>query len=83
MLALSTGSPCGHAGPSQQVDDVGKKDEAHDGEKHQHQNVHHDENTARDGCCGREKDTQHNSSWCKRSCKIVSVRGFTERDDSA
>ncbi|CAK6961199.1 unnamed protein product [Scomber scombrus] len=26
---------------SQDVDDVGEKDEAHDGEKHQHQNVHH------------------------------------------
>lgn len=46
------------ASASQQVDDVGEEDEAHDGEKHQHQNVHHDGNTARDGRCRREEDTQ-------------------------
>lgn len=40
---------CGRARSSQQVDDVGEEDEAYDGEKHQHQNVHHDGNTVRDG----------------------------------
>lgn len=34
---------------SQHVDDVREEDEANDGEKHQHQNVHHDGNYVRDG----------------------------------
>lgn len=53
-----TGRPRVRAGSLQQVDDVGKEDEAHDGEKHQHQNVHHDGNTGRDGRGGSDKDVQ-------------------------
>lgn len=34
------------AGTSQQVDDVREEDEADDGEKHQHQDVHHDGDAA-------------------------------------
>lgn len=38
------------AGASQQVDDVRQEDEADDGEKHQHQYVHHDgDGAGRDG----------------------------------
>lgn len=66
---------------SQQVDDVGEEDEADDGEKHQHQNVHHDGNTVGDGRCRRAaKDTQQKqqqqqySRRCRRSAKIGNVR---------
>lgn len=37
---------------SQHVDDVGEEDQAHDGEKHQHQNVHHGEDAVKEDGVG-------------------------------
>lgn len=64
---------------SQQVDDVGEEDEANDGEKHQHQNVHHVGNAVRDGRSGGEEDTQIRKAAahirrCRRSAEIGNVR---------
>lgn len=74
------GRLCGRAGSSQQVDDVGKEDEAYDGEKHQHQNVHHDGNTARDGRCGSEKDAQQNSSAVQKDRPRSEAFGGSRRE---
>ncbi|CAB1431336.1 unnamed protein product [Pleuronectes platessa] len=48
--------PSSSSSSSQHVDDVGEEDEAHDGEKHQHQNVHHGGNGVRRWRC--EEDEQ-------------------------
>lgn len=61
---------------SQHVDDVGEEDEAHDGEEHQHQNVHHDGNNVRDGRwrCTTYRQLYHRS---RRSAEIGTDRKLT------
>lgn len=65
---------------SQHVNDVGEEDEAHDGKEHQHQNVHHGENTVRNGRRRREDTERENrhGSRCGRSAMIGAIRAFSE-----
>lgn len=65
---------------SQHVNDVGEEDEAHDGKEHQHQNVHHGENTVRNGRRRREDSERENGhgSRCRRSAMIGTIRAFSE-----